>query len=58
MSDWSDENGSYASCEVCGCKIWVESGCGRLCEGCEYGDEPPQERDTLANLGLSEADFR
>lgn len=27
-------------------------------EDSDYEDEPPDEPDTLANLGLSEADFR
>jgi hypothetical protein len=58
LREWADENGSNRACEVCGRKVWVETGCAALCDGCEYGDEPEQERDTLASLGLSEDDFR
>lgn len=57
-SEWARENGSYASCEECGRKIWIESGCAKLCDSCAEGNPPEQERDTLASLGLSEADFR
>jgi len=59
MSEWT-ENGSYGACEACGRRTWIESGCARLCEGCDYGDEPHQdnERDTLASLGMCESDFR
>jgi len=56
--DWAEENGCNGRCQVCGRKTWIEFGCAPLCGGCDYGDEPPQERDTLANPGLSEADFR
>jgi hypothetical protein len=59
-SEFAEENGGYGRCVVCRRKIWIESGCAPLCDGCHYEDEdnPPQEPDTLANLGLSEADFR
>lgn len=57
-SEWAEENGTYGACKVCGCRTWIESGCARLCGGCEDGDDRPAEPDTLANLGLSVEDFR
>lgn len=58
IEDWGRENGANGACAVCGQKTWIEFGCAPLCMGCDADAEPPQERDTLANLGLSEADFR
>jgi hypothetical protein len=63
IKEWGEENGSYGACESCGRKTWIEFGCAKLCMSCEHqsAEEPPEpdaEPDTLANLGLSEADFR
>lgn len=56
--DWGEENGGYGRCKVCRKKTWIESGCAPVCGSCDLDDEPPEERDTLANLGMCEADFR
>ena len=58
LREWAEENGANGACKVCGRKTWIEFGCAALCNDCEEGDDPPEEGDTLANLGLSEADFR
>ena len=58
IREWGEENGRNGACSVCGRKTWIEFGCAPLCMSCEDGDEPPQERDTLANLGHCEDDFR
>lgn len=62
LREWADENGSYGACRCCGARIWIESACEPLCGACaaheDAGEDHPQERDTLANLGLSESDFR
>ncbi len=58
--EWAEENGRNGACEVCGRKTWIENGCAALCGGCEYDDDPDQNRgpQTLADVGMCEADFR
>jgi len=58
IREWADENGHNGCCEACGCKIWIENGCAALCDGCEEDQEPYQEPQTLADVGMCEADFR
>jgi hypothetical protein len=56
---WAEENGSYGACEGCGCRIWIESGCAKVCDSCEAGIDPEFGRpQTLADVGMCEADFR
>lgn len=57
-SQWAEENGSNGACKVCGRKMWIEHGCAAVCsDACEAG-EPECHAQTLADVGMCEADFR
>ena len=58
IREWGEGNGYRGACSVCGRKTWIEFGCAPVCMSCALEDEPPQEPDALANLGMSEEDFR
>lgn len=58
VSQWAEDNGSYGACDVCGRRMWIESGCAAICsEACDDG-EPQYRTQTLADVGMCEADFR
>lgn len=57
---WAEDNGSYGRCPACNRRIWVESACVAECDSCgwsEQPDEAQEEPETLAGVGMCEADF-